>query len=199
MGVGAVFISTLAVTRLEDTDGPPSTQEDLLNHMLQPIVAFVVLGSILIREQIPMNCFASCSCVLDGLSIPFFNVGRRVHTGTLRMGRTLTQRGVNLPEWILSTRRVSMDGNATPADPERPVPGSATPRSNQDKVKQVTIGKDPVASAAPSERSGARFTPDKQTQEVQSIRDTPNEDVDTRAVKNPLSDSADEAPAPDAR
>jgi hypothetical protein len=51
MGVGAVFISTLAVTKLPDPASPPQTQEDLLALTLQPIVSFVVLCSIFTREQ----------------------------------------------------------------------------------------------------------------------------------------------------
>jgi hypothetical protein len=48
MGVGAVFISTLAVKRLQD---PQTPQQQLLAATLQPIVAFVVLGSIVIRKS----------------------------------------------------------------------------------------------------------------------------------------------------
>ena len=55
MGVGAIFISTLAVTELqrslnEETDGSKRAQNELLKNSLHPIVGFVVLGSILIRE-----------------------------------------------------------------------------------------------------------------------------------------------------
>jgi hypothetical protein len=53
MGVGAIFVSTLAVTRLKEPDGPPKNQEELLAATLQPIVSFVVMGSIIIRECIP--------------------------------------------------------------------------------------------------------------------------------------------------
>ena len=50
MGVGAVFISTLALHRLPTPNDPPVTQQDHLSLMLQPIVSFVVLSSIIIRE-----------------------------------------------------------------------------------------------------------------------------------------------------
>ncbi|KAI0070725.1 Sodium/hydrogen exchanger [Panus rudis PR-1116 ss-1] len=50
MGVGAVFISTLAVERLPKPESPPRNQEEYLAATLQTIVSFVVLGSILIRE-----------------------------------------------------------------------------------------------------------------------------------------------------
>ncbi len=49
IGVGAVFISTLAQSRLEVPHDPPSSQQDILAIALQPIVSFVVLGSILTR------------------------------------------------------------------------------------------------------------------------------------------------------
>lgn len=50
MGVGAVFISTLASTKLPDPVYPPTTQIELLAGCVQPIVAFMVLCSIATRE-----------------------------------------------------------------------------------------------------------------------------------------------------
>lgn len=50
MGVGAIFISTLALTELEKPQSPPANQQQVLATVLQPMVAFVVLCSILIRE-----------------------------------------------------------------------------------------------------------------------------------------------------
>jgi len=82
IGVGAVFICTLAQTRLEAPQTPPLSQEDLLATALQPIVSFVVLGSILTH----------------GLSIPFFSIGRR----TLTISRSLV---VDQPDWLLWVRR----------------------------------------------------------------------------------------------
>ncbi|KAF9566811.1 hypothetical protein CPC08DRAFT_703783 [Agrocybe pediades] len=49
MGVGAVFISTLALHRLPPAADPPITQMDYLTLALHPIVSFVVFGSIIIR------------------------------------------------------------------------------------------------------------------------------------------------------
>lgn len=51
MGVGAVFISTLAVTRLPVPHSPPQGQAELLAATLQTIVSFIVLGSIIVRES----------------------------------------------------------------------------------------------------------------------------------------------------
>ena len=58
MGVGAIFISTLALSELPSPSYPPQNQINRLALVLQPIVSFIVLGSILIRE-----CFA-CSVSL---------------------------------------------------------------------------------------------------------------------------------------
>ncbi|KAH9978796.1 Cation/H+ exchanger [Lactifluus volemus] len=51
IGVGAIFIVTLAQSRLEAPHNPPQSQQDLLATALQPIVAFIVLGSILTRSS----------------------------------------------------------------------------------------------------------------------------------------------------
>lgn len=51
MGVGAIFISTLAVTELPTPQSPPQNQAELLAATLQTIVSFVVLGSIIIRTS----------------------------------------------------------------------------------------------------------------------------------------------------
>jgi len=53
MGVGAVFISTLAILRLEEPQNPPQNQQQLLAATLQPIVAFVVVSSIVVRAFSP--------------------------------------------------------------------------------------------------------------------------------------------------
>ena len=50
MGVGAVFISTLALSHLPVPHDPPQNQQEMLAAVLQPIVSFIVLGSILIRK-----------------------------------------------------------------------------------------------------------------------------------------------------
>ncbi len=60
MGVGAVFISTLALHKLPEPANPPVTQQDYLTTALQPIVSFVVLASVIIRGSdlcITYSCF----------------------------------------------------------------------------------------------------------------------------------------------
>ncbi|KAI0758396.1 hypothetical protein BC629DRAFT_1248479, partial [Irpex lacteus] len=45
----SVFVSTLALSRLPEPHSPPRSQQEYLAVTLQSIVAFIVLGSILIR------------------------------------------------------------------------------------------------------------------------------------------------------
>lgn len=65
MGVGAVFISTLALHRLPTPKDPPVTQQDHLSLMLQPIVSFVVLSSIIIRKSFYLHIPFLFSLVRD--------------------------------------------------------------------------------------------------------------------------------------
>ncbi|KAG1775354.1 Cation/H+ exchanger [Suillus placidus] len=74
MGVSAVFVSALALTRLPTPENPPADQAQYLAATIQPIVSFVVLGSIIIH----------------GLSIPFFNVGLVAHSRTPSFSKTST-------------------------------------------------------------------------------------------------------------
>ena len=49
MGVGAIFVSTLALSELRTPHDPPQDQEEFLAATLQIIVSFIVLCSIIIR------------------------------------------------------------------------------------------------------------------------------------------------------
>ncbi|KAG2043601.1 Sodium/hydrogen exchanger family-domain-containing protein [Suillus americanus] len=90
MGVSAVFVSGLALTRLPTPEHPPANQAQYLAATIQPIVSFVVLGSIIVH----------------GLSIPFFNIGRGVHSRTTSLTMTWTSRNrVTVPDWVLWARR----------------------------------------------------------------------------------------------
>lgn len=57
VGVGAVFISTLASTKLPEPHNPPVDQIDLLAATIQPIVAFMVLCSIVTRTLLNVGNF----------------------------------------------------------------------------------------------------------------------------------------------
>lgn len=54
MGVGAVFIASLASDNLPVPQSPPENQTEFLAASVQPIVAFVVLCSIVTRESPPL-------------------------------------------------------------------------------------------------------------------------------------------------
>ncbi|KAF8322645.1 hypothetical protein DL93DRAFT_2050485, partial [Clavulina sp. PMI_390] len=96
MGVGAIFISTLAVESIPHFDPvaegrPPETQLELLAASMQPIVSFIVLISIAIH----------------GLSIPFFSLGKRVHSISRTWSRHTSLDPSGAPEWADQTRRVT--------------------------------------------------------------------------------------------
>ncbi|KAK4687881.1 sodium/hydrogen antiporter, partial [Tremellales sp. Uapishka_1] len=93
MGVGAIFISTLARTKLPEPSGEGElSQADLLYETIGPIVAFLVLASVL----------------MHGLSIPFFSLSRRVHSITYTWSRNPSMdasRG-DEPAWTSHARRI---------------------------------------------------------------------------------------------
>ncbi|KAJ7585198.1 Sodium/hydrogen exchanger family-domain-containing protein [Mycena floridula] len=90
IGVGAIFISTLAAELLrEHVSEEPNEQTLLLSKSIQPITAFMVL----------------CSISIHGLSIPAFSLGRRVHTVSRTWSRATGQ-----PEWANQARMVERGG-----------------------------------------------------------------------------------------
>ncbi|KIK99333.1 hypothetical protein PAXRUDRAFT_822887 [Paxillus rubicundulus Ve08.2h10] len=101
MGVSAVFVSALARARLPVPSTPPADQAQLLAASIQPIVSFIVLGSIIVH----------------GLSIPFFNLGRGVHSRTLSLSLTWTRTrgGGALPDWVMYARRTEGNVDTTVA------------------------------------------------------------------------------------
>jgi NhaP-type Na+/H+ or K+/H+ antiporter len=52
VGVGAIFIATLALEKLPKPNSPPQDQVDVLTLSIEPIIAFVVMCSILIRTWV---------------------------------------------------------------------------------------------------------------------------------------------------
>lgn len=98
IGVSAVFVSMLAQSRLEAPQDPPQTQEDLLATALQPIIAFVVLGSILTRTSSSAFFFSfTFTLFIDGLSIPFFSVVQRISRSMAKVRRATPQMDVDIP------------------------------------------------------------------------------------------------------
>ncbi|KZP23388.1 hypothetical protein FIBSPDRAFT_461868 [Athelia psychrophila] len=84
IGVGGIFISTLAAQKLPQPSSPPANQTEMLAATIQPIVAFMVL----------------CSILIHGLSIPSFSLGRRVHS----VSRTWSRH--TAPDWTNNATRV---------------------------------------------------------------------------------------------
>ncbi|KAK4051626.1 hypothetical protein OIV83_002766 [Microbotryomycetes sp. JL201] len=97
MGVGAIFISTLAASKLPTPTVPPETSLDRLALIVQPVTYFLVLSSILVH----------------GITIAFFTLGRRVHSRVTSMTRTFTaqsrdSQGVRVmeePSWMSRVKR----------------------------------------------------------------------------------------------
>jgi len=90
IGIGAVFISTLALEVLHNAHEDDNPQVVLLQETIQPIVAFMVL----------------CSITIHGLSIPSFSLGRRVHSVSRTWSRHNTQTSAP-PDWTTQTRMVT--------------------------------------------------------------------------------------------
>lgn len=99
MGIGAIFISTLASQFLiQNIAGNPSTTADqqhqleMVSQMIQPIVAFMVI----------------CSITIHGLSIPGFSLGRRVHSVSRTWSRRdTTGSRAGAPDWTNQARLVT--------------------------------------------------------------------------------------------
>ena len=112
-------MSTLALTRLPTPHSPPQDQQELLAATLQILVSFVVLGSIIIRTLsfIPYPFQDLTASFTDGLSIPSFSFGKRLHSRTVSLSRTWTSRQTTGPDWLLWARRAPdpHTGTATPA------------------------------------------------------------------------------------
>ncbi|POW00113.1 hypothetical protein PSHT_13231 [Puccinia striiformis] len=95
IGVGALFISTLATAKLPTPQNPPQTSLDILALTTQSLIYLLILFSVLIH----------------GLSIPFFTLGKNVHSRVHTMTRTWTQASGNEPSWL----------SASNASTERPM------------------------------------------------------------------------------
>ena len=133
--LGAVFISTLAVHKLPYPDGrEPETQPELLAKSIQPIIAFVVL----------------CSILVHGLSIPFFSLGRRVHS----VSRTWSRQHSGAADWTTLTRRVSkaedivINRDAQDIN-DRMERGDATPAVTINEKEDITLAQGPTVTEKP--------------------------------------------------
>lgn len=141
IGIGAVYISTLAVESLPRPNYPPTNQTEYLALTIQPIVSFMVL----------------CSVATHGLSIPFFSLGRRVHSVS---SRTLSRHATG-PDWAMQARMVSR--------PEDIV-------INRDHISEMEKGE----AGAPTESSG---TISKRTSVITAVPPTVTDTRPTEIVE----------------
>ncbi|OSC97225.1 hypothetical protein PYCCODRAFT_1428628 [Trametes coccinea BRFM310] len=190
MGIGAIFISTLAAEQLPVPHDPPQGQEELLSASIQPIVAFMVL----------------CSIAVHGLSIPFFTIGRRVHSvsrtwsrhdtiGTFgsRRGRTI------LPEWTTQIRHVqpgeeiviNRDRKPEPDDGREesltPVAGSSSDEEKQHQREQDEAPQeptDPEKTENPPDGTETYQEWREGPHKVVERRDGPGEEVEVEVQRN---------------
>ncbi|KAF9479954.1 hypothetical protein BDN70DRAFT_878251 [Pholiota conissans] len=134
IGIGAVFISTLAVETLDKANLPPDHQTELLKQTIQPIVAFMVL----------------CSITIHGLSIPSFSLGRRVHSVSRTWSRreTLTSQ----PDWTNQARIVTRrEDIVINRDLEK---GEASPSEVSEKGQRTTPSEHTLEALPGMEDSG---------------------------------------------
>ena len=138
-GLGAIFISTLAVHKLPYPDGDPQNQAELLAKSIQPIIAFVVI----------------CSILVHGLSIPFFSLGKRVHS----VSRTWSRHG-GAADWTTLTRRVSKAEdiviNRDAQDVER---GEITPAATIHDKEEIMLVQEPTVTEKPVGDEASGSTP----------------------------------------
>ncbi|KAF7299367.1 Na-H-Exchanger domain-containing protein [Mycena indigotica] len=103
IGVGAVFISTLATEVLQESPmAEENEQVALLIKTIQPICAFMVL----------------CSIAVHGLSIPGFSLGRRVHSVSRTWSRHTGTAHAQQPDWLDQVRKAE-GGIVVNRDPNR--------------------------------------------------------------------------------
>ncbi|RDB16672.1 putative Na(+)/H(+) antiporter C3A11.09 [Hypsizygus marmoreus] len=124
---------TAALHKLPNPHNPPQNEEEFLAACLQPIVAFVVLGSIIIH----------------GLSIPFFSLGK----STISLSNTLTSRSSNkTPDWLIGIRHTSaLQTPLTAPREDTSLTGVVTPPAPDTSKPDVVIRTRPVTPDAVEE------------------------------------------------
>jgi len=154
--IGAVFISTLAAEVLHqqtsEEDRPHQTQ--LLMDSIQPIVAFMVLASILVH----------------GLSIPGFSLGRRVHS----VSRTWS-RATGAAEWTNQTRRAER-GDEIVINRDRDENANEMERGEAVEEKEHDI---PTATNSPGELDEKKVIDEDGLGEKTTGQEVPPDGTDT--------------------
>ncbi|KDQ15419.1 hypothetical protein BOTBODRAFT_31755 [Botryobasidium botryosum FD-172 SS1] len=176
MGVGAVFISTMALEHLPHPHDPPIGQTEHLAAVLQPIVLFVVLGSIIIH----------------GMSIPFLTFSKMVRTMSRTMSATTWSRhptreneptslmaftpNIDISK-IVRSRDIDLERAESHQPPATPTTlGTATPaRLSKVMMSTVPSRADTPANDLPSEPKAASkrdvtFNKEAELEKLESAR-----------------------------
>ncbi|KAH9057462.1 Sodium/hydrogen exchanger family-domain-containing protein [Lactarius vividus] len=145
IGIGAIFMSTLAAETLPRPQSPPANQAELLAATIQPVIAFMVL----------------CSILIHGLSIPFFSLGRRVTTVTRTWSRQ-----PSLPDWALHTHRVERAEDVViNRDPENMMERGQASNNEKDVMKRHPS----EATGFDEDEKGARALKREDTAEADAL------------------------------
>ncbi|TFK52645.1 hypothetical protein OE88DRAFT_1658020 [Heliocybe sulcata] len=158
MGIGAVFISTLAAEQLPRPEGSPANQTELLQASIQPIVAFMVL----------------CSVAVHGLSIPFFSLGRRVHS----VSRTWSRRDTlsSAPEWTHQTTKVERGGADIVINRDSALERGELESPTDDEMLAKRASSSPEDSIGHSHENHATGDRDQSSGETVAGKETPKGD-----------------------
>ncbi|KAH0831869.1 Sodium/hydrogen exchanger family-domain-containing protein [Lanmaoa asiatica] len=195
---GAVYISTFAVGYLPKPSNPPANQTDFLASTIQPIVAFVVL----------------CSVAIHGLSIPFFSLGRRVHTVSSRTW----SRHASGPDWATLTRHITRgedvvinrdhdvhameNGRAGLSEEEKTIMESrrtstdvnAAHENGSSKTEDILEGDDAVKEQTPPDGIETTMEWKEGSDKIVERRAGPGEEVDVEIIRHAYASEGSPAP-----
>ncbi|GAA6013430.1 hypothetical protein JCM10207_008841 [Rhodosporidiobolus poonsookiae] len=161
MGVGAIFISTLAAEKLPTPHIPPENPTETLALLITPVTYCIVLSSILVH----------------GLTISFFTLGRRVHSRVQSFSRTLTAQSTN--------SRFGRTLSFRTRDPQTDEPSWMSRVKRANRAEDIVINRDEDVSPeslaekgmATSSGSGSS-DPEKRLAEVEEEKERVEEEED---------------------
>ncbi|KAF9020551.1 hypothetical protein BDZ89DRAFT_1103252 [Hymenopellis radicata] len=159
----SVFISTLAAEVLRKNVEHPDEQTHLLEESIQPIVAFMVL----------------CSILIHGLSIPSFSLGRRVHS----VSRTWS-RHTGVPDWTNQARMVDRgDDIIINRDDDIAEKGELTPEEGTEVASTPSGSKTPIGEE-PADGNDIISEWQEGPDRVIERRAGPGEEVEVEVIRN---------------
>ena len=161
MGVGALFIATLAVERLPTPTYPPESHLDILSLTIKPIVYFLIM----------------CSILVHGLSIPVFTNSKRLTRRINSISRTFTSGSQNPlePSWLSRVRRAGDSEEPSRSNSNTEEDGFAEKDAekvdNQDSSASTAVGSE---SSGDAEKHALA----KEDKETASVKDGNADDAD---------------------